>query len=302
MEGMHKADRLELVELLEESSKGVDGYHDTPLPGVHIIRTSEAGLGVPAVVTPSLCVIVQGAKRVAIEQEVYQYQPPQFLVVSVDLPVTGYVTLASKRSPYLCLQIDIDAEQFADLFAQMHTEVCSGTPSERGIFVSTLDEAFAGSVVRLARMIRTPRDIPALGPMAVREVYYRLLSHPCGQQIAQIAVKDSSVERIARVLRMIKTRFAEDHRVERLAEMANMSPSSFHAHFKAVTAMSPLQYLKKLRLLEARRLLVAGEVDASRAALRVGYESPSQFSREYSRFFGAPPARDALRLRQAAAL
>ncbi|BDC52256.1 AraC family transcriptional regulator [Bryobacterales bacterium F-183] len=299
---MRETERLELVDLLEESSNRTDGYHATPLPGVHVIRGSQPGLGVPTVLNPSLCVIVQGSKRVAVEQDVYLYTPPQFLVVSVDLPVTGNVLEATKRKPYLCLQIDIDQSQLADLFTQTGM-LPSSTPaaSERGIFVGTLDATFTDSILRLARMLRTPRDIPALAPLAIREVHYRLLSHPCGGQIAQIAIQDSSMERIARVLARIKTRFNEEHRVEHLAEMANMSPSSFHAHFKSVTAMSPLQYVKKLRLLEARRLLVAGEADAARAALQVGYESPSQFSREYSRMFGAPPARDAMRLRQASA-
>jgi AraC-like DNA-binding protein len=240
-----------------------------------------------------VCVIVQGAKQVLLEEEIYRYASMQFLAVSVDLPLLGQVTEASKDEPYLCLAIDIDARQIADLIAQSGDAGWSRGETSRGLFVGELDAAMLDSALRLARLLDTPRDIPVLAPLAMREFHYRLLSSPYGAAIAQTAIAGSNTHKIGQIIRRIKTKLAEPIRVEELAAMANMSPSSFHQHFKAVTAMSPVQYQKKMRLTEARQILLAGKADAQTAAYRVGYQSASQFSREYARMFGKPPIRDA---------
>jgi AraC-like DNA-binding protein len=242
--------------------------------------------------------VVQGEKEVMLEGETYHYAASQFLVISVDLPATGHVTVATPEKPYLCLQVDIDPRQLSELITEtVRTEV-QGAPSERALFIGTTNDQLTDALLRLARLLETPQDIPLLAPMVLREIYYRLLNGLYGRRIAQIAIDGTKMQRIARVIQRLKTKLSEPIRVEDLAEMAHMSPSSFHSHFKKVTTMSPLQYQKRLRLLEARRLLLVGGTDAASAAYRVGYESASQFSREYSRMFGAPPISDVANLRE----
>lgn len=198
---------------------------------------------------------------------------------------------------------DIDAKQIADLVSQSADAAQAGVmfsrgETSRGLFVGDLDVPTQDAVLRLARLLDTPRDIAVLAPLALHEFHYRLLSGPYGVTIAQMAIAGSNTHKIGQTIRRIKTKIAEPIRVEELASMANMSPSSFHQHFKAVTAMSPLQYQKRLRLTEARHILLAESADAASAAYRVGYQSVSQFSREYARMFGAPPMRDEAGLRK----
>lgn len=274
-----------------------DGIHATAIEGLSCIKLSGRQMQLPSVYRPSVCVIVQGAKQVLLEEEVYRYAPPQFLAVSVDLPLVGQVTEASPEAPYLCLAIDIDARIMADLIAQSEDPGWSRGDSARGLFVGEMDEPLQESALRIARLLDTPRDIPMLAPLMQREFHYRVLRSPYGRLVAQMAIAGSNMHKIGQIIRRIRTRLAEPIRVEELATLASMSPSSFHAHFKAVTAMSPVQYQKRLRLTEARQMLLAGGVDAASAAYRVGYQSVSQFSREYSRMFGAPPIRDVERIR-----
>ena len=290
----------ELGLLVSNFSSG-DGMHPTAIAGLHCIRLSAPHRQLPSVYQPSLCVIVQGTKQVLLEEEVFRYSPPQFLAVSVDLPLVGQVIEASEDAPYLCLAIDIDARQIAELIAQSDEASWSRGETSRGLFVGELDAATQEAVLRYARLLETPRDIPVLAPLILREIHYRMLRGPYGAAIAQIAIAGSHTQRIGQVIRRIKAQLASSIRVEELASLANMSPSSFHQQFKAVTAMSPLQYQKRLRLTEARQILLAGNVDASSAAYRVGYQSVSQFSREYARMFGAPPIRDVENIRGIAA-
>jgi AraC-like DNA-binding protein len=283
---------LELGALVGKFSSG-EGIHPTAVSGLACIKLSEPHMQLPAVYQPCVCVILQGTKQVLLEEEIYRYASMQFLAVSVDLPLLGQVTEASAEKPYLCLAIDIDARQIADLIAQSGDAGWSRGETSRGLFVGELDAAMLDSALRLARLLNTPRDIPVLAPLAMREFHYRLLSSPYGAAIAQTVIAGSNTHKIGQIIRRIKTKLAEPIRVEELAAMANMSPSSFHQHFKAVTAMSPVQYQKKMRLTEARQILLAGKADAQTAAYRVGYQSASQFSREYARMFGKPPIRDA---------
>jgi AraC-like DNA-binding protein len=292
-----EAERLgELAALVAKYSTG-DGIQATAVQGMSCIRLSEPNLKLPSVYQPSICVIVQGAKQVLLEEEIYRYAPPQFLAVSVDLPLLGQVVEASMERPYLCLQIEIDPRQIGELIAQSGDASWTRGDTERGLFVGTLDGATQEAVLRLARLLDTPKDVPVLAPMMLRELHYRLLNGEYGPVIAQMAIAGSNTHKIGQILRRIKTHLAAPMRVEELAAMANMSPSSFHQHFKAVTAMSPLQYQKRLRLTEARQILLSENIDAATTAYRVGYESPSQFSREYARMFGAPPMRDIAEIR-----
>lgn len=273
--------------------------HPVAIDGVHCIRLSAPHDELPHVYSPCVCVIVQGEKQVLLEGEIYRYAPPQFLAVSVDLPLLGQVLVASADAPYLCLTIDLDASTIADLLAQFDNPGWPRGGTPRGLFVGDLDDATLDSVARLARLLDSPQDIPVLAPLALREFHYRLLRGPYGAVVAQIAIAGSNTHTIGKIIRRMRTHYAEPIRVEELASQANMSPSSFHQHFKAVTAMSPLQYQKRLRLTEARGLLLGGGLDAATAAYRVGYQSVSQFSREYARLFGAPPMRDVEALRRA---
>lgn len=281
----------ELAALTTKYSNG-DGMHRTAIDGLIAIRLSEPHMQLPSVYQPSICVIAQGTKQVLLEEEIYRYAPPQFLAVSVDLPLTGQVTEASAAKPYLCLAIEIDARQMADLIASSGDASWSRSETSRGLFVGEMDGGLQEATLRIARLLDTPGDIPVLAPLAMREFHYRLLKSPYGPAIAQMAIAGSNTHKIAQIIRRIKTQLATPIQVEELASAANMSASSFHQHFKAVTAMSPVQYQKRLRLTEARQILLAGKADAASAAYRVGYQSVSQFSREYARMFGAPPKRD----------
>lgn len=294
--------RLQELAMLTDKYSSGEGVHATAVNGLFCIRLSAPNMKLPSVYQPSICVILQGAKQVLLEEEIYRYAPPQFLAVSVDLPLLGQVTEASPEKPYLCLQIELDPRQIGELIAQSADAVGSRDHTARGLFVGTLEDATQEAVLRIARLLETPRDIPMLAPMMLRELHYRLLRSDHGPAIAQMAIAGSTTHKIGQTLRKIKTHLALPIRVEELAAMANMSPSSFHQHFKAVTAMSPLQYQKRLRLTEARRILLSEGVDAASTAYRVGYQSVSQFSREYARMFGAPPIRDIESLRNPSTL
>ena len=289
----------ELGRLIIKNSKGEDGMHAVAIGGLQCIRLSAPNNELPHVYNPCVCVIVQGEKQVLLEDEIYRYAQSQFLVVSVDLPLLGQVLVASPEAPYLCLAIDLDARMIADLLAQSDGASRSRGETLRGLFVGDLDDATLESVVRLARLLDAPCDIPVLAPMALREFHYRLLRGPYGPAIAQIATAGSNMHKMGQIIQRMRAHYAEPIHVKELASQANMSPSSFHQHFKAVTAMSPLQYQKRLRLTEARGLLLGGAMDAASVAYRVGYQSVSQFSREYARLFGAPPMRDVEALRRA---
>lgn len=287
----------ELAALTQRYSSG-DGIFDTAIHGLRCIKLSAPSMQLPAVYEPSICVIVQGRKQVLLAEEIYHYAPPQFLAVSVDLPLLGEVLEASEQQPYLCLQIEIDARQIGELIAQATGTQRPRNDTARGLFVGKLDAATQDAILRLTRLLDAPKDIPVLAPLLLREIHYRLLSGDYGPAIAQVAVAGSNMHTIGQIIRRMKTNLAAPIRVEELAEMANMSQSSFHEHFKAVTAMSPLQYMKRLRLTEARQILLSGKADAASTAYRVGYESASQFSREYARMFGAPPMRDIAGIRE----
>ncbi|WP_328186020.1 AraC family transcriptional regulator [Marinobacter sp. OP 3.4] len=283
--------REELAAIIARFSCG-DGIHTTAIKGVNCIRFSELNARLPSVYNPSLCVIMQGQKRVWLENEIYDYRPSEYLVVSVDLPVIGEVTQGSDEKPYLCLQIELDLHELTELLVQFVTVKEGRTAPERGIFVGTMDATLEDCVLRLARLLDTPGDIPLLGPMIKREIYYRLLNSPYGEVITQLARPGSHMQRIAVAIEHLRSNFNKPVKVEDLANQIGMSVSSFHSHFKTVTAMSPRQYQKRFRLLEARQIMMAEMQDAATTAYRVGYESQSHFSRDYARMFGNPPGRD----------
>ena len=286
----------ELAILIERYCGGVDGVHETGVPRLAFFRTTTTHGPMCSVYRSVLVIAPQGAKRIVLGEEAFEYDRTQYLLTSVELPVVGQVIEASADAPYLCAVLDIDLRQVSELLGE-HGQQLPAAPMARGMGVRPLDEGLADAMLRLARLVESPRDIPALAPLAEREILYRLLAGEQGARLRHTLLADSQGHRVARAIGWLKDNFHQPLSIDALAERVNMSPSSLHHHFKAMTAMSPLQYQKHIRLQEARRLLLAEPIDAATVARRVGYESPSQFSREYRRLFGAPPGQDAARLR-----
>jgi AraC-like DNA-binding protein len=287
----------ELAQRIERST-GHNGVHGTAWAPLTLARAdTPAAMPTVAVQEPSLCLVAQGGKQVLLGSEVFEYDASRHLLASVDLPVTGRVTEASAAQPYLCLILRIDPVQIAALLGELRLAHAELPPPTRGLSLATADPALIEVAVRMMRLLDTPDDLPALAPLLMHELLYRLLRSDQGGMLRHIAVADSPGQRISRAIGWLREHYRQPLRIEAIARHAHMSPSSLHQHFKAITAMSPLQYQKQLRLQEARRLLLAGAPDAASAGHEVGYDSPSQFSREYSRLFGAPPLRDIARLR-----
>lgn len=274
-----------------------NGFHATAIDSLVFTRAYQPSAR-HAVSEPHLAIVVQGKKEALLNEKIYRYSVGQYLLVSVDLPLNGCVVEATPEQPFLGFKLKLDPAQLCEIIAQTNLGI-SKNESVRGWCVSDADPPLIDCAIRLTQLLETPQDIEFLAPMIIREIYYRLLTGEQGEAVRQIATAGSNMQRIAEVIRRIKTEFAKPLRVEELAEQANMSAASFHRHFKSVTLMSPLQYQKQLRLLAARQMMLAENADATQAAYQVGYESTSQFSREYARMFGAPPIRDIERLRVA---
>ncbi len=263
----------------------------TAIPELKLSRFSAPTEITALVYEPCLCIIAQGSKEVWLAGEAYQLDPAQFLLVSVDLPVDARVVEATASKPYVGLQISLDPRVVGELLAD-GADVSSTGPSERGIAVTPVEPKLLDAVTRLVALLDAPRDIGPLAPLVLREITHRVLTGPQGLRLRQIALAGAPAHRIARAVRWLRDHFADSLKIESLAEQVGLSTSSFHLHFKNVTAMTPLQYQKRMRLQAARSLMLGEKLDAAEAAFRVGYESPSQFSREYRRMFGAPPRRD----------
>ena len=291
---MARNDLARLVSAIERHTTG-EGLCQTAVPGLALYRSSSPSLHDPTVYEPSLCVIAQGAKEVLLAGETYRYDPAHSLLASVDLPAAARVVEASPHRPCLVARIALDPAVVGELLADGATApplLCPLSPPVRGIAVIPVEPPLVDAVTRLVSLLDSPQDILPLAPLVFREITYRVLTGPEGARLRQIASARAPAYRIARAIRWLKDHFADPLRIESLAGHVRMSPSAFHLHFKNVTAMSPLQYQKRLRLQEARRLMLGEGLDAAEAAFRVGYESASQFSREYRRMFGAPPRQD----------
>ncbi|MBC8138185.1 MAG: AraC family transcriptional regulator [Fibrella sp.] len=289
----------ELKTLIERLTRQ-DGIHLTAIDPLCLYRSSIPTAAIHGVYEPSLCVIAQGRKIVMLAEESYIYAPAQYLLASVDLHIVGQVIEATPQAPYLSLKIDLDPAEISALVMESGMSAASASaPATRGISVNRIDPGLLDAVIRLLRLLEIPCDIPVLKPLIMREILYRLLMGEQSTHLRRIASGNSETQRVAQAIRWLKQHYADPIRIEDVARVACMSPSGLFHHFKAVTAMSPLQYQKQLRLQEARRLMLGEALDATTAGYRVGYESPSQFSREYSRLFGAPPRRDIAQLRVA---
>ena len=276
-----------------------DGSFELRVPGLCASRASRTNTECAhALRLPSLCIIAQGAKTVIVGEEVYEYDPSRMLVFSVALPVAAQVTRASYSEPYLALRLDLDPQKIADLVLKVYPHGLPPVQERSAVYVAPLDASIVNAATRLMECLAQPGDIELLAPLVVDEILIRLLRSRIGPRVAQMGFAESSVQRLAKAISWLRANFSQPMKVEELAELVHMSVSSFHEHFKSVTSMSPLHYQKVLRLQEARRLMLSAMMDASAASQHVGYLSASQFSREYSRFFGSAPTKDIARLRQ----
>lgn len=273
---------------------------ETAVPGLGLFKRTAPTEPITGMYEPSLCLVAQGAKRVKLGDDTYVYDAQHYLITSVHLPTVVQVIEASIEKPYLGLRLTFDLAELAQLMADSRLPAPRRQQTDRGMATGATTAALVDACVRLIDLLATPEDVPILAPVIQREILYRLLTGDQGARLRQIAVAGSQSQQIARAIDWLKGNFSRPLRIDDLAEKARMSSSTFHHHFRSMTALSPLQYQKQLRLQEARRLMLAERLDAATAAFQVGYESPSQFSREYNRLFGAPPLRDISGLRQMA--
>ena len=272
----------------------------TAIPGLSLARRDAPTQTTSSLYEPSICVIVQGAKRVLLGDDTYVLDAHHFLITSVALPTVVQIITASQEQPYLSLLLQLDQREIAQLMVDSHLPAPRAPQSSRGMATGAVTVPLLSACQRLLDLLAAPQDIPILAPLIQREMLYRLLVGEQGARLRQIASAGSQSHQIAQAIEWLKRHYTLPLHIEDLAAHVHMSPSTFHHHFRALTAMSPLQYQKWLRLNEARRLMLTERLDAATAAFQVGYESPSQFSREYSRVFGAPPLRNITYLRQMA--
>jgi AraC-like DNA-binding protein len=272
----------------------------TAIPGLTLYQRDEPTQPTSIMYEPRICVIAQGAKRVLLGDDTYVYNAHHFLITSVDLPTVVQIIKASREKPCLGLILKLDQREISQLTVDSNLPPPHPQQSSRGMATGEVTLPLLTAFQRLIDLLAEPKDIPILAPIIQREIFYRLLVGDQGTRLRQMASAGSQSQQIARAVDWLKGNFTQPLRIDHLATRVNMSTSTFHHHFRAVTAMSPLQYQKWLRLNEARRLMLTENQDASTAAFQVGYESPSQFSREYSRLFGDSPLRDITSLRQMA--
>jgi AraC-like DNA-binding protein len=246
----------------------------------------------------SLCIVAQGGKTVTVRDEVYEYDSSQMIVFAVALPVAAQVTQATPSHPYLSMRLELDPRKIAELVLKVYPRGLPSVQERNAVYLTPTEESYIDAATRLMECLAHPSDAELLAPLIIDEILIRLLRSPIGVRVAQMGFAESSVYRVEKAISWLRENYSQPMKVEELAEMVHMSLSSFHEHFKAVTSMSPLQYQKVLRLQQARRLMLSTMMDAGAASQQVGYLSASQFSREYSRFFGIAPTRDIARLRQ----
>jgi AraC-like DNA-binding protein len=282
------------VGLAERIARWTEGKNrlDTRIPGLNLHRWEAPTEPTSYMLAPSICLIGQGRKRLFLGEETYIYDAHRFLITSVELPVVTQVIEASGDKPYLGLTMELDLRVIAQLMLARDMPSARPPKERLGVAVSKVSAPVLEAFNRLLGLLEQPDDISALAPLIKQEIFYRLLTGEQGPRLRQISTVGNHGYQISRAIDWLKENFSKPVKIEELASRAGMSLSAFHSHFRAMTAMSPLQFQKKMRLNEARRLMLTEQIDASQAAFEVGYESPSQFSREYSRLFGAPPMRD----------
>jgi AraC-like DNA-binding protein len=266
-------------------------------PGIFIYRSSKPTESEISVLKPAFCIIAQGSKDVLLNDELFHYDSGHYLISTLDLPVTSNVVEASREKPYLNLRIDLDPAQVASVMMESNVAIKKSGSKVKAMDVSPVDADLLDAVLRLVKLIDTPDEMKLFAPPLIREIIYRLLKGKQGERLSHLAAAEGDARRISRAVNQLRENIDQPLKIEDVARELGMSVSGFHSHFKSVTAMSPLQFQKQIRLQEARRLMLAENMDVASAGFRVGYEDPSYFSREYKKLFGAPPHRDIARLR-----
>jgi len=296
---LHSLGRLR--DLIEKAMQGAGaGSLDlaTDLPWLWLVRRpapTPAGRGI---LSPSVCLLVQGEKEMLVGQQVLRYGPGCYVQAGMAMPVSGQVTRASEAAPYYGIRVDVDPKEVAAFVLEMRLQLAGGDVDPPVVTVERADDAMLDVFVRLLRLLERPRDVPVLGRLLKQELIYHLVTAPGGATMSRGVVGGQRERAVGDAIHWIRTHYNEPLSIDALARTVHMSPSVLHRRFKAATVMSPLQYQKQVRLLEARKMLMSGDVEAASVAYEVGYESPSQFSREYRRLFGAPPLKDAEQLRR----
>jgi AraC-like DNA-binding protein len=283
---------IEAVKRYTDQQAGKESPFITAIDGMAVLRADHEKPASHMIMKPALCVVVQGTKWTTFGDRRYDYPAGRALVVSVEMPAFSRVVKASPAEPFLAIVIQFDLAVMRDVMERLEAPPEPEDNLGRGVFVTDFDGPLADCVLRMVRLLDTSQAIPILAPMIMREIGYWLLTGPHGGEVAKLVLANSHAQRVVTAIHALRDQFAETIRIEELAAVARMSPSAFHRQFKALTSMTPLQYQKQLRLLEARHLMATGDANAEAAAYQVGYESASQFSREYARMFGAPPRRD----------
>ncbi|EHK9575249.1 AraC family transcriptional regulator [Vibrio parahaemolyticus] len=286
-----------LAKLIERWTGNANQY-DTPISGLRFSRWTAPTPPTSYTHNPSICLIAQGRKRVLLGEESFIYDANHFLISSVDLPIIANIIEASEEQPYLGLIMELDLTEISQLIVDSELAFTQAKEAQKGIAVGELSESLLDAFVRLAELLDEGQNIKILAPIIKREIFYRLLMSEQGTRLHQIVTAGSHSHQIAKAIDWLKNNFVKPLSVGDLASYTGMSKSSFYTHFRSMTSMTPLQFQKKLRLSEARRLMLTENLDAMAATFKVGYESPSQFSREYSRLFGAPPSKDIKLLRE----
>ncbi len=293
-----EANKDELVELIARAVRE-DGAVE-PLKGLHLQRSSLPKEPLHSVYDPVFCVVAQGSKEVFLSNERYLYDPSHYLLVTTELPLVGHIVDASKERPYLSLRLELDPILVGSVMVEADSPFLQNHADVRAINVSSLDAGLLDAVVRLVRLSDSPAEAPFLAPLITREIIYRLWVGEQGDRLSYLAALGGYTPYIAKAIERIHKDFDQPLRIDDIARELGMSVSGFHHHFRAATAMSPLQFQKRLRLQEARRLMLGEGLDAASAAYRVGYHDASYFNREYKSLFGLPPMHDVERLRETA--
>jgi len=289
--------RTNREELTERISRAVsaDGAKEV-FPGFYLARASKPSESLNTVYQPAFCLVAQGRKRALLGEEVFRYDPGHYLLFTVDLPLIFQVDKATPDEPYLGLRLDLDPSLVASVLMESGIKIKKGDANAKAMDVHSIDANLLDAVVRLVRLTDEPGSSNVLAPLIVKEIIYRLLAGGQGARLAHL-LPSGDTKRISRAIGHLREHFDEPLKIDDIARQLGMSVSGFHHHFKSVTAMSPLQFQKQIRLQEARRLMLGEDLDAASAGFRVGYEDPSYFSRDYKKLFGSPPQRDIVSLR-----
>ncbi|EJG1724016.1 AraC family transcriptional regulator N-terminal domain-containing protein [Vibrio parahaemolyticus] len=298
MQDAYRAFATQKLAKLIDRWTGNANQYDTPISGLRFSRWTTPTPPTSYTHNPSICLIAQGRKRVLLGEESFIYDANHFLISSVDLPIIANIIEASEEQPYLGLIMELDLTEISQLIVDSELAFAQSKEAQKGIAVGELSESLLDAFVCLAELLDEGQNIKILAPIIKREIFYRLLMSEQGTRLHQIVTAGSHSHQIAKAIDWLKNNFVKPLSVGDLASYTGMSKSSFYTHFRSMTSMTPLQFQKKLRLSEARRLMLTENLDAMAATFKVGYESPSQFSREYSRLFGAPPSKDIKSLRE----